>query len=239
MLLPVARHQGLTITELPDETLVYDDRRKKAHFLNRTAAFIWKRCDGATTTSQLAHLLYKEMGLPAEDALVDLAVAQLSRRHLMETPSAPNRDVGRYARRDALKKLAVGLAALPLVMTVTARGAQSQASAPVTVGLVPCTPAVCQTGLQPTKNGQPQPPCTFTANLPDGTACGSSSCCLGGGCTGSPCGGNCCSSGILCCNGSCCPNGNICCGGTTCCAAGNCVNNVCQGGNTGGGTTGR
>jgi hypothetical protein len=46
MYLPQARTEGLTVRELAEETLVYDKERHKAHCLNRTAACVWKHCDG-------------------------------------------------------------------------------------------------------------------------------------------------------------------------------------------------
>ena len=47
--LPLARRERLLVEELPDEVLVYDLDREKAHCLNRTAALIWNHCDGRTT----------------------------------------------------------------------------------------------------------------------------------------------------------------------------------------------
>ncbi len=49
--LPLARKNELIIQELPEELLVYDLARHKAHCLNKTSAFIWKHCDGETTVA--------------------------------------------------------------------------------------------------------------------------------------------------------------------------------------------
>ena len=51
---PLARKEGLVIQELPDEVLVYDLDRDRAHCLNQTAAFVWQRCDGRTSTVEIA-----------------------------------------------------------------------------------------------------------------------------------------------------------------------------------------
>ena len=40
------REGHLVIDELPDEVLVYDLDRHKAHCLNQTAALVWQHCDG-------------------------------------------------------------------------------------------------------------------------------------------------------------------------------------------------
>lgn len=39
---PQARRTGLSIQELPDETLIYDRENDQANCLNATAAEIWK-----------------------------------------------------------------------------------------------------------------------------------------------------------------------------------------------------
>ncbi|HEY0004483.1 MAG TPA: hypothetical protein VGB17_06700, partial [Pyrinomonadaceae bacterium] len=51
---PLARKEGLVVRELADELLVYDTRRDRAHCLNKTASLVWQRCDGLTSTSEMA-----------------------------------------------------------------------------------------------------------------------------------------------------------------------------------------
>jgi len=45
--------------EIDDEILLMDNQAMKVHQLNRTASFIWSRCNGSTSTEeiieQLAH----------------------------------------------------------------------------------------------------------------------------------------------------------------------------------------
>ena len=48
-MLPHARVNELIVRELPEETLVYDQKHDKAHCLNRAAALVWRHCDGQTT----------------------------------------------------------------------------------------------------------------------------------------------------------------------------------------------
>ena len=48
---PAKRTDGLVVTELQDEVLVYDLERHRAHCLNPTAAFVFRRCDGRTSVS--------------------------------------------------------------------------------------------------------------------------------------------------------------------------------------------
>ena len=52
---PVARKENLVIQEMPEEVLVYDMDTNKAHCLNRTAAFVWKSCDGKNSVAPITH----------------------------------------------------------------------------------------------------------------------------------------------------------------------------------------
>ena len=47
----LARHDELVVQELPDEVLVYDLRKHKAHCLNQTAAFVWNHCNGQASAA--------------------------------------------------------------------------------------------------------------------------------------------------------------------------------------------
>jgi Coenzyme PQQ synthesis protein D (PqqD) len=123
---PRARQDNLTVRELPEETLVYDKERHKAHCLNRTAALVWRHCDGATSLDELGRLLAAELGVAEAVEVVGLALEQLQRRHLLAEAPLPLAD--RLSRRDALKKLALTAAALPLVMTIATKAAAQSMS---------------------------------------------------------------------------------------------------------------
>ena len=118
---PQARKKGLLAKELPDEMLVYDLERHEAHCLNRTAALVFKHCDGRKSVAELAELFQNELGAPADEKLVWLALEQLGRADLLEERlSAPSR-VGGHSRREMIRRMGVGLAALlPLVTSIVA-----------------------------------------------------------------------------------------------------------------------
>ncbi len=80
---PVARKEELVIQELAEEILVYDLEMNKAHCLNRTAAFVWKFCDGKNTIADITRLLAETEGQPVSDELVWLAIDQLSQKNLL------------------------------------------------------------------------------------------------------------------------------------------------------------
>src|SRR4029450_12963171 len=79
------RQSPTTHTEqLGDEASVYDWAHARVHALNPTAARVWRLCDGATSPDAIAAALHRELGIPEADAVVDLTLKQLARRHLLE-----------------------------------------------------------------------------------------------------------------------------------------------------------
>ena len=129
-LMPRARQVSLVVEELPDETLVYDLKRHKARCLNRTSALVWRRCDGRTTVAEMAELLERELKIPAEEAVVWMALDRLDRAHLLEERlTLPGKT--RYTRREMLRTLrrVAGISLLlPVVESVRAPLAAAQMS---------------------------------------------------------------------------------------------------------------
>lgn len=116
---PVARREGLVIQEMPDEVLVYDLETNKAHCLNRTAAFVWKSCDGRNSVADITELVGTDSGSRVPEDLVWLAIDQLSEKNLLA--HSLKADFQGSTRREVIKK--IGLAAViavPLVASLTA-----------------------------------------------------------------------------------------------------------------------
>lgn len=117
---PKARESHLLQQEAGSELIVYDRERHCAHRLNRTAALIWRHCDGRTSVPQLAEILHHQLHLPANEDLVSLGLERLRQAHLLEDGSvAPDA----ISRREAMRRVrAVGIAALlaPVVASMTA-----------------------------------------------------------------------------------------------------------------------
>jgi hypothetical protein len=118
---PTARKDGLVVEELPDEVLIYDVNRHKAHCLNQTAAIVWKHCNGRTTIPEMTEILQKDSEVPVNDDVTWLALEQLEKVHLLLEPVArPARTKG-VSRRDAMRKIGFAAAvALPLVTSIVA-----------------------------------------------------------------------------------------------------------------------
>ena len=125
---PKRREKELLIQELPDETIIYDKSNHKVHCLNTVSTFVWRRCDGRTSEAELAQLLPGELGLPANEALVRLALEKLGQARLLEGKHKALANL--TSRRQAVKKLGrFGIAAAAaLVVTVAAPSVAHAAS---------------------------------------------------------------------------------------------------------------
>jgi len=126
---PKARQEELLVQELHEEILIYDMERNEAHCLNRTAALVWRHCDGETTVAELAHLLEAELASPVGEDIVWLALEQLEQYHLLQEPVVQWEETGRTTRRKLLK-LGVAATVLPLVTSITAPTAAMAQSGP-------------------------------------------------------------------------------------------------------------
>ena len=149
MNLPLARNDQLVVKQVADETLVYDLERHRAYCLNAAAGLIWDQCDGQTDAHQMATVLASELGLPRDEAVVQLGLAGLDRAHLLVERLEPPLLAARYSRRKFLLRAGVvGLAALiPTVISIVSPTA-AQAATCITdcTGVsdgVPCAPTQC------------------------------------------------------------------------------------------------
>lgn len=137
---PRKRERHLVIDELPDELLVYDLDRHKAHCLNQTAALVWQHCDGNTTPSQIARRLTKKLRAPFREDFVWLALRQLEKLHLLEQSTLPSEFLG-MSRRRMIRNLGLTAAvAVPLVTSIVAPTA-AEASTCISSGK-PCSGSV-------------------------------------------------------------------------------------------------
>ena len=114
----------LIVRRLGDETIVYDRATHRAHCLNRTASLVFLRCDGRTSSGELARQLRGELGNPTEAAsagVVDLAFERLGEAGLLEEIPVPE-ELPRAetpSRREALRALGTA-AALPVILSALA-----------------------------------------------------------------------------------------------------------------------
>ena len=116
---PVARKTGLVIQEVPDEVLVYDLDTNKAHCLNRTAAMVWRSCDGTRSVSDIAAHLVTLSGETVTNDIVWLAIDQLNENDLLEQEFKA--DTNGLSRRDVIKRIGLtSMVALPVIASLIA-----------------------------------------------------------------------------------------------------------------------
>jgi hypothetical protein len=129
--LPQARTDRLLWTDMPDGLLVYDLKRYRGHFLNQAATLIWRHCDGRTDVAALSALL-RRAELPADEAVVWLALDRLAKAHLLQRELA--RPAAGISRRAVMRKLGLagGLTVLLPVVASIAAPTPAMASSQVT-----------------------------------------------------------------------------------------------------------
>jgi hypothetical protein len=124
---PLARRDGLVVRDLADETLVYDRERHQAHCLNRTAASVFRLCDGERSAEEIAASLEEPADPRAREALVAAALGQLSEARLLAdvggaplapVPAAPAEAVD-VPRRELLRRVGTALL-VPAIASIVA-----------------------------------------------------------------------------------------------------------------------
>ena len=127
MSFPQARQTQLVIQEISDELVIYDLKRNKVHTLNPTAAWVWQHCDGKTSHAELASRLQAHLDTPHADDILWLSLDRLEKAHLLETENVPAAGA-KITRRQALQKIGVSVAMLPVVASIAAPSAQAASS---------------------------------------------------------------------------------------------------------------
>ena len=121
---PLARTDGVLTEDVDDEVITYDERTDVACRLNRTAALVWRKCDGKHTVEDLVRVLEADLGDIADEDLVLVSLDYLSEHRLLESG---------YTRRDETSSqlsrrrfiqgagaVGVAAAALPMVQSIVA-----------------------------------------------------------------------------------------------------------------------
>lgn len=129
---PRARKQGLIVRGLGDEVVVYELESHRGHCLNRTAALVWRACDGRRTVAAVAAQLGRELGVPADEHLVRYTLRRLGEARLLD-PGIP--EAATLTRRQLVRR--IGQAALlPVVVSLLAPKPSEAATCPCTAGVV-------------------------------------------------------------------------------------------------------
>lgn len=124
---PFAQHDQYLIRELPNETLLYEKDTHEAHCLNKTAARIWRLCDGTRSMKDLAKAVEPESGVAA-DQVVQLAIGHLGKSGLLVSGFTLPAEADLHSRRAALVKFGLTALTLPVVQSILVPTAQAAAS---------------------------------------------------------------------------------------------------------------
>jgi len=120
---------GVHIERAADEILAVKTATSEAHALNQSAAVIFDLCDGTVSKSEMAARLQRRTGLPADEEIVDLALAELADAGLVVLDS--REQLATVTRRSLIRRFALSAAAvamLPIVETILVPPASAQDS---------------------------------------------------------------------------------------------------------------
>jgi hypothetical protein len=123
------RVEGVHIERAADEILAVKAATSEAHALNQSAAVIFDLCDGTISKTEMAIRLQRRTGLPADEEIVDLALAELADAGLVVLDSPEK--VATVTRRSLIRRFALSAAAvamLPIVETILVPPASAQDS---------------------------------------------------------------------------------------------------------------
>ncbi len=106
----------MLIRDLGDEVVVYELESHRGHCLNRTAALVWRACDGRRSMAGIAAQLGRALGLPPDEDLVRYTIRRLRGARLLDagsqmTPTLTRRELARRIGQAAVLPVVVSLLA--------------------------------------------------------------------------------------------------------------------------------
>jgi hypothetical protein len=123
------RTEGVQVERAADEILAVKTASSEAHAINQSAAVVYELCDGTTSRSEIAAEIQRRTGLPADEEIVDLALAELADAGLVVLDEAEPRPT--VTRRSLIRRFsltAAAVAMLPVVETILVPPASAQSS---------------------------------------------------------------------------------------------------------------
>jgi hypothetical protein len=129
--MPATRLEGLLVDRAQNEVLVFRKDTDEAHALNQTAAIVFDMCDGTATRTAMAGEIHRRTGLPADEGIVDLALAELVDAGLVTMQAADEQPA--ITRRSLIRRLALPaavVAMLPVIETILVPPVYAQGPAP-------------------------------------------------------------------------------------------------------------
>jgi hypothetical protein len=124
--LPRSLKHDLSIQQVGDETLVYDERRHQAFCLNQVSSAVWAHCDGTKSVEQIVAALRIQLAQPVTEEIVRLALSQMEENGLLEPSVNSHIDanlaaVSPISRRSMMTRVGAGaVMMLPAIAAVMA-----------------------------------------------------------------------------------------------------------------------
>jgi Coenzyme PQQ synthesis protein D (PqqD) len=152
------RVEGLQFERVADEILAVKPATLESHALNQSAAAVFDLCDGKASKSEMAAEIQRRTGLPADEEIVELALAELVDAGLVvvDDPEPPST----ISRRSLVRRLSLSAAAvmmLPVVETILLPPAAAQASPTTTTSSTTSTSTSTTMRTTTTKAPSPTP----------------------------------------------------------------------------------
>jgi Coenzyme PQQ synthesis protein D (PqqD) len=156
--MPARRVEGLQFERVADEILAVKPTTLESHALNQSAAAVFDLCDGKASKSEMAAEIQRRTGLPADEEIVELALAELVDAGLVvvDDPEPPST----ISRRSLVRRLSLSAAAvmmLPVVETILLPPAAAQASPTTTTSSTTSTSTSTTMRTTTTKAPSPTP----------------------------------------------------------------------------------
>ena len=121
--------EGLQFERVADELLAVKPATLEAHALNQSAAAVFDMCDGKASKAEIAAEIQRRTGLPADEEIVELALAELVDAGLVVVDDPePQPTISRRALVRRLSLSAAAVMMLPVVETILLPPAAAQAS---------------------------------------------------------------------------------------------------------------
>ena len=114
-----ARREDLIIQQVEADTVVYDQLRDRAHSLGPVAGFVFRHADGSRSVDELAQRLQSELGLEADQKVVEAALWELERADLLQ-PDADAASTNLISRREAVRRFGTATLAIAAVTSIAA-----------------------------------------------------------------------------------------------------------------------
>lgn len=154
--LPLRRSNDLSVQQIAQETLVYDECMHKAFCLNPVAASVWALCDGTLTPAQIATAAQTSLLQPVSEDAVLVALAQFEADGLLAAaPAESALPLFAVSAGMSRRRLLAGAGAGAVVMVPVVAALMTPRAAHAYSGCVDCAPNAAQPSSSATPAAQP------------------------------------------------------------------------------------